>query len=96
MTEPTDRPEDARAKTSRAVAELVTGHQLQVQELAHELVITNPRDPDKGQVHVDYDGYVSWERVSWTYWGTLEGFADVGEGMVSWDKILEVLTPTRI
>jgi hypothetical protein len=45
---------------------------------------------------VDYsDGYVSWERVAWTYWGTLEGFADVGEGMVSGDKILEVLTPRR-
>jgi hypothetical protein len=36
------------------------------------------------------------ERAAWTYWGTLEGFEDVGEGMVSGDKILEVLAPTRI
>jgi hypothetical protein len=78
------------------VAALLADSGLQVRELAHELVITNPGDPDKGQVHVDFDGYVSWERVAWTYWGTLEGFEDMGEGMVSGDKILEVLAPTRI
>ena len=45
---------------------------------------------------MDYsDGYVSWERVTWTYWGLLGGFADVGEGMVNRDKILEVLAPRR-
>ena len=97
MTEPTGHREDARARTSRVIAELVADHDLQVQELKNELVISNPRFPDRGQVHVDYaDGYASWERVAWTYWGTLEGFEDVGEGMVSGDKILEVLAPTRI
>jgi hypothetical protein len=97
MTEPTGHPEDARARTNRAVAELVAHHRLQVQELANELVISNPRDPDKGQIHVEYaGGYVSWERVTWSYWGTLEGFEDVGEDIISGDKILEVLAPTRI
>jgi hypothetical protein len=97
MTEPTGHPEDARARTNRAVAELVADHRLQVQELANELVISNPQEPDKGQIHVEYaDGYVSWERVTWSYWGTLEGFADVGEAIISGDKILEVLAPTRI
>jgi hypothetical protein len=96
MTEPTGHPEDARTRTSRAAADLVAGHELRVQQLENELVITNPHDPDKGQIHVDYaDAYVSWERVAWTYWGTLEGFADVGEGVISGDKILEVLTPRR-
>jgi hypothetical protein len=97
MTEAAGKHEEAKARAKRGVAELVARFGLQVKERENELVITNPGDPDRGQIHVDYaDGYVSWERVAWTYWGTLEGFEDVGEGMISMDKIREALAPTRI
>ncbi|HEY1916131.1 MAG TPA: hypothetical protein VGH27_11220 [Streptosporangiaceae bacterium] len=96
MTESAGHHEDAEARAKSAIAELVTKLGLRVQELENELVITNPRDPDRGQIHIDYtDGYVSWERVAWTYWGTLEGFEDVGEDMISVQKILEALSPVR-
>jgi hypothetical protein len=85
-------PEDAKTRTRRAVAELLAGSGLHLQELANELVITNPDDPEKGQVHVDFtDGYVSWEHVTWTYWGTLQGLRDTGEGLVSGQTILDTL-----
>jgi hypothetical protein len=85
-------PDERRAKTRQAVAKLVTGSILRVQELPGELVITNPDDPGKGKVHVEYpDGYASWERQTWTYWGTLEGLRDTGEGMVSNRTILDTL-----
>jgi hypothetical protein len=60
-------PEDARARIKRAVTELLAGSGLHIAELPNELVITNPRDPEKGQIHVDLtDGYVSWEHVTIT------------------------------
>ena len=84
--------EDARARTRQAVAELLAGSGLHLEELANELVITNPRDPEKGQVHVDFnDGYVSWEHVTWNYWGTLAGLTDTGERVISGDLILNTL-----
>jgi hypothetical protein len=84
--------DERRTKTRQLVAELVAGYGLQVRELPGELVITNPRDPDKGQVHVDLtDGYVSLERMTWAYWGTLAGLPDVGEGLVSGRTILDTL-----
>jgi hypothetical protein len=84
--------EDTRAKIRQAVTELAAGSGLHVQELANELVITNPRDPDKGQVHVDLtDGYVSWEHVTWNYWGTLTGLFETGERVISEDRILNTL-----
>jgi hypothetical protein len=67
------RPE----RVKQLVAKLVDGTDLHVQEMASELVITNPRDPERGQVHVAFaDGYVCWEKVTWDYWGTIEGFAE--------------------
>ena len=85
-------PDDDRARTRQAVADLLAGSGLHLEELANELVITNPRDPDKGQVHVDFtDGYVSWEHVTWNYWGTLAGLAETGERVVSGDLILNTL-----
>jgi hypothetical protein len=96
MTDATSSSEDARNRTRHAVAELLAGSGLQVRELAHELVITNPVDPERGQIRVEYaDGHVSWERVTWTYWGTLEGFADVGEDMISGQRIVDALDPRR-
>jgi hypothetical protein len=85
----------ARNTAHRRVSALLTGSGLEVQEYAHELVITNPRDPEKGKIHVAcHDGYVSWERVAWDYWGPLAGYEDTGEttARVGSEKILSVLT----
>lgn len=71
------REQDQRERVKQLVAEMVEGTELHVQELASGLVITNPRDPERGRVHVAFaDGYVCWERVEWSYWGTIEGFGD--------------------
>jgi hypothetical protein len=64
------------------------------------LVITNPRCPEQGRVHVAYaDGYVCRERVTWEYWGLLEGFensAGDAEPVVGAAKILVALAPEDI
>jgi hypothetical protein len=71
----------ARSKARRMVADLIAGAALEVREYAYELVIINPRDPDKGRVHVSYaDGRVSWERTVWDYWGNLQGYPDSTNG----------------
>jgi hypothetical protein len=84
---------DARDRTRRAVAEMLQGTTLRVRELTYELVITNPSDPERGQIHVAYqDGFVSWERVVWDYWGQLETLADGTDAQVSALKIINTLT----
>jgi hypothetical protein len=83
---------DARERTQRVVAGLLKDSGLRVRELTYELVITNPRDPEKGQVHIAYeDGFVSWERVVWDYWGQFETLAKHEETQVAAAKIIEVL-----
>jgi hypothetical protein len=85
-------PEDTRAKTRQAVADLLAGSELHLEELPNELVITNPNDPEKGQVHIDFtDGFVAWEHVTWNYWGTLAGLPETGERVISGDLILDTL-----
>jgi hypothetical protein len=84
---------EARDRTRRAVSELLKDAGLRVHELTYELVITNPRDLEKGQVHVEYqDGFVSWERVAWDYWGQLETIGDATDTKVSAAKIINALT----
>src|SRR5580700_10571506 len=69
------REQDQRERVKQLVAKLVDGTGLEVRELTNGLVITNPRYPERGQVHVAFaDGYVCWERVAWDFWGTIEGF----------------------
>jgi hypothetical protein len=100
-----DRPEgqNGRERVRKLVAKLIDGTELHVAELANGLVITNPRDPEKGQVHVAFaDGYVYWERVVWEYWGTVEGLEDTystqsvrgrtnPEVFGTWDRVVEAL-----
>lgn len=89
---PVTNPEDTRTAIKRAVAEMVAGSALHVEERPNELIITNPRDPEKGQIHVDLtDGFVSWERVTWAYWGTLAGLPATDECVISADLILNTL-----
>lgn len=83
---------EARDKARRAAAELVKDTGLCIREQTYELVITNPRNPDSGQIHLDYaDGYVSWSRVVWDYWGQLESLGDGTETAVGAEKIIETL-----
>jgi hypothetical protein len=90
----------ARALTRQRVSQLLDGCALQIEERASGLVITNPRRPEQGRVHVAYaDGYVCRERVTWEYWGLLEGFensADDPEPVVGAATILGALAPDDI
>lgn len=81
------------SKTQQTVADLLRGSGLQIKELSAGLAISNPRDPEKGQVHIAYaDGHVSWERVIWDFWGALEGLGDGTETAVSAARIIHALT----
>lgn len=78
--------------TRQKVAELLKGSGLHIRERANGLVITNRRDPEKGQIHVAYaDGQVCLERVTWDYWGELEGLGG-SDVKVSAEKIISTLT----
>jgi hypothetical protein len=67
-----DVEQGQRGRVKQLVAKVVDGTGLQVRELTSGLVITNPRDPERGQVHVAFaDGYVCWERFTWDFWGTM-------------------------
>jgi hypothetical protein len=101
-----DARDRRRDRVRRAVARLVDGTELQMQELKNGIVITNPGDPEKGRLHVALDdGYACWERVVWEYWGKIEGLEapagaprwresdeDWGESVVTREKITEHLT----
>jgi hypothetical protein len=64
--------------------------------LAYELVIANPLNSERGQVHFDYDGgYVACTRVVWDHWGTLPGFEDGELGEVTGEKIERTLWGDR-
>ncbi len=91
--EPVETPSRRAAATARRrVSALLQGSGLHIHERPYELVITNPLDPDKGQIHIAHeDGYVCWERSEWDYWGHLEGYenehTDTGPGITA-DKII--------
>jgi hypothetical protein len=107
MSEPKDedrpRRRGGRERVRQLVASLVDGTGLHVQEMANGLAITNPHDPERGQVHVAFDGYVCWEKVTWDFWGMIEGFAEcpsttrypwdegTGETVVTRAQLVEVL-----
>ena len=56
---------------------LIAGTALKIREHARELVIFNPADPEKGEIHIAYDtGYASWVRPAWTYLGYVAGYHD--------------------
>jgi hypothetical protein len=87
------RPSLMASMVKRAVARMIECSPLEVRELDNGLVIFNPQDPDRGQVHIAYaDGYVSWERVTWDYWGVLEGFEEAGDATTTVAKIIDTLT----
>jgi hypothetical protein len=77
------------------VAAMLDGTGLQIERRRLELIITNPRDPDKGQVCITLDdAYVTWERAVTDYWGHLEGITtrDQDARTVLATKIIQALT----
>jgi hypothetical protein len=94
MTTPPRQP----ALTPLQIRDLVTAvlHDsgLHVEVRRNELIVTNPRDPEKGQVVITLnEGYVSWERTETAYWGTLEGVDTSPDAQpVAITKIIETLT----
>lgn len=82
-----------KEQIKEAVARLVEGTGFVVEELEHELVITNPNAPENGQLHVDFElGYVGWERVVWDFWGAVaEGLGEEGAKVVTREMVEGVL-----
>jgi hypothetical protein len=77
----------------RQVGEMLAGSGLRIREQARELVITNPQDPDKGRIYIDYaEGQVCWTRTIWDYWGALEGHGDDDGSEVLAARIIATLT----
>src|SRR5215469_16404272 len=86
-----------KAQARRLVAAMLDGSkpELRVRQLKHALVISNPRDPDKGRVYMEYaTGLVSHVRPVREDWGILEGHADEDDTgkKVSAARVIEVLT----
>jgi hypothetical protein len=84
-----------KSQARRTVTAMLDGSGLQVRQLKRELVISNPTEPEKGRIHVEYaNGYVSCERTVWEHWGPLQGYADEGadtEIHVDAKKIIDTL-----
>jgi hypothetical protein len=69
-----------RARLRRTVRDLLTGSGLEIRERDKELVISNPRAPEKGRVHITYAaGEVSLRQTIWNYWGYLGGYSQPPE-----------------
>jgi len=88
----------ARNALCRQVRALLAGSGLEIRELARELVISNPRDPHRGRIHVNYKtGEVSWTMTVWDYWGYLEGYGGTpgsdpgGDTAVTASRIISAL-----
>jgi hypothetical protein len=79
----------------RKVAGMLKRSDLRIQELRAELVITNPMEPERGRIRVEYgDGFVCLEKTSWECLGNLEGYEDEEDGTgtgVSAEQILRTL-----
>ncbi len=79
MTQAPGKPDALQALRARnnlvqAVRALLKGTGLEIRERERELVIRNPRDPDKGRVYITYaTGEISLLRTVADYWGYLDG-----------------------
>jgi hypothetical protein len=80
MTHPPDEPTgiqklQARTALRKKLETLLRGSGLEIRELASNLAICNPGDPDKGRIYVGYvSGDVSHKRTLWSYLGPLQGY----------------------
>ncbi|HEY3958310.1 MAG TPA: hypothetical protein VGM53_33515 [Streptosporangiaceae bacterium] len=94
MTEPS-RPARTPDKIRATAAALLEGSGLHIEQRRRELIVTNPRDPETGQVCITLDdAHVIWERTRTSYWGHLEGVTchDLDTPTVQVNQIIQALT----
>jgi hypothetical protein len=89
-----------RGTLRRAVETLLRGSGLEIRELAHHLVIYNPRDLEKGRIYISYaTGEVSHRLIAWDFLGSLQGYESNDdpdrEPAVDAVKIIDTLTGSR-
>jgi hypothetical protein len=70
----------ARTVLLGVVREMLAGRGLDIRDREKDVVVTNPRDPDKGRVYINHaTGEASWMRPVWEYLGHLQGYAQAPE-----------------
>ena len=82
MRRPDDPAENTQVELCRArgvlrqrVQALLRGSGLEIRELTSYLAISNPVDPEKGRIHINYvTGEASLKRITWDYLGPLQGY----------------------
>jgi hypothetical protein len=95
MTQPPPQPAPTADHIRATAAALLDGTGLHIEHRRLELIVTNPRDPGKGQVCITLDdAYVTWERTQTSYWGHLEGIPspDQDTRTVPASQIIQALT----
>jgi hypothetical protein len=84
-----------KVSAQKLVKAMLDGADLDIKPLKYELVITNPRDKDKGSVRIEYaTGHVTWRRVVRDHWGPLQGYTEDEENalpQVTAERILATL-----
>ena len=91
MTQPAATPDEIHALVTASLK----GTGLHIERRRLELIITNPADPETGQVCITLDdGYVTWQRTVTDYWGHLDGITrrDQDSRAIPASKIIEALT----
>jgi hypothetical protein len=62
----------ARDALRAAVETLLGGHGLEIRELPHDFLVSNPRGPEKGHVYIGIpDGHAAWKHTVWDHFGSL-------------------------
>jgi hypothetical protein len=62
----------ARDALRAAVESLLDGHGLEIRELPHDFLVSNPREPEKGYVYIGIpDGHAAWKHTVWDHFGSL-------------------------
>jgi hypothetical protein len=81
-----------RYEARRRVAAMLRGSGLRIRELKRELVISNPGEPDRGRIHMEYPGGdMSLVQTAWSYLGRLQGYQDEDEPGLGAAEILAAL-----
>jgi hypothetical protein len=101
MTQVPDELETVRLvramnKLMTLVRDILAGSGLDIRFREKNLVISNPRDPDKGRIYINYlTGEVSWWRPVWDYFGYLKGYASAPEADPDTEPVVDAQVITR-
>jgi hypothetical protein len=94
MTQP-PQPAPTPDQIRQTAAAMLDSTGLHIEQRRLELIVTNPRDPEKGHVCITLDdAYVTWERTETDYLGHLEGVTgrDQDTRTVPASQIISTLT----